>query len=125
MKIREKYPELEGYILSKPYVTYDFKEEWGWDRYKVGGKMFAAFCGDNGENPLITIKCTPATNLVLRNQYSPDIKEGYYMNKTHWSSIEVSGSVPFKIIKSMIDEGYSLIYNSLTKKVKAELEDKL
>lgn len=121
MKITEKYPELEAYILSKPFVTKDFKAEWSWDRFMVGGKMFAAFCGDGGDKPLITIKCTPATSFILRNQYAPEIREGYYMNKVHWSSVEAVGNVPFEVIKSMVDEGYSLVYNALPKKIKTEL----
>lgn len=116
MEILDKYSDLEKYILDKKGVTKDYKAEWDWDRFIIGGKMFVAFCGDGGEKPLITVKCYPATSLVLREEYKPDIFEGYYMNKVHWSSIHANGNVPIEVIKSMIDEGYDIVFNALSKK---------
>lgn len=38
----ERHSWLDEYLLTKPGVTKDFKEEWGWLRYQVGGRLFAA-----------------------------------------------------------------------------------
>ena len=38
----ERYPELDTLLLANPGAVRDYKPEWGWDRYMVGGKMFAA-----------------------------------------------------------------------------------
>lgn len=37
-----RYDWLNGYLLSKPGATADFKTEWQWQRYQVGGRLFAA-----------------------------------------------------------------------------------
>ncbi len=39
-----KYQWLDEYLLSFPGTVKDYKLEWGWFRYQVGGKMFAATC---------------------------------------------------------------------------------
>lgn len=35
-------PWLEKYLLEKAGVSSDYKIEWGWQRYMVGGKLFGA-----------------------------------------------------------------------------------
>ena len=40
------YPWVDEYLLKKPAAHKDFKEEWGWYRYQIGDKMFAAVCLD-------------------------------------------------------------------------------
>jgi len=111
-------------LLAKTGVEKDFKEEWGWTRFMIRGKMFLAFCADGTENALITVKCEPDFNVSLRNTY-PDIVEGYYMNKVHWNSIKVGGNVPDDVVKIMCDRGYMLILNSFSKKVRSEIIDNL
>lgn len=120
MKVTEKYPFLEEYLLAKKGVTKDFKAEWGWTRFLIGGKQFAAFCGEDTDAPLFTVKCDPALNIELRNTY-PDIIPGYYCNKEHWNSVKIPGNVPEDIIKLMSDQGYSLVFNKLTKKQKESI----
>lgn len=120
MKIFDKYPWLVDYLLSKAGAESDFKAEWQWTRFMIKGKMFAAFCADESECPLITVKCEPDFNFELRNTF-PDIIPGYYMNKVHWNSIKVNGDVPDNIIKEMCDRGYNLILKSLPKKVREEV----
>ncbi|MFA5659387.1 MAG: MmcQ/YjbR family DNA-binding protein [Oscillospiraceae bacterium] len=120
MTINDKYPWLESYILSKAGVECDYKEEWQWKRFMIKGKMFLAFCAENTERCLITVKCEPAFNIQLRNTFS-DIIEGYYMNKVHWNSVRVSGSVSDEIVKEMCDRGYNLILNGFSKKMKNDI----
>ena len=36
---------LEQYLLAFPGAEHDYKVEWGWDRYMVRGKLFAATMG--------------------------------------------------------------------------------
>ena len=45
------------------------------------------------------------------------------MNKTHWNTIVCDGSVNKKLIESWIDDSYYLVVGSLTKKLKAELDN--
>lgn len=117
-----KYDWFDEYCLEKKGASKDFKEEWQWERYLICGKMFAAICGDNGENKLFTLKCEPAVGLMLREKYE-DIIPGYYMNKVHWNSVKISGIVPDEVIKQMIDMSYSLVLGSMTKKAQKEIND--
>ena len=65
-----KYDWIEKYLMEKPGVTKDFKEEWRWTRYLLGDKMFAAVCQDDtGKEFLITMKLNPVEGDFLRQQY--------------------------------------------------------
>ena len=82
-----KYDWMDEYLMAKPGVEKDFKEEWNWRRYMIYGKMFAALCfDDNNKESLITLKLEPVEGDFLRQQYK-DIIPGYYMNKVHWNSV--------------------------------------
>ena len=71
-----KYPWLYEELAQKPGATQDFKEEWQWTRFLVGGKMFAAICkGEDGADALITLKLDPAEGRFFREQYE-DILPG-------------------------------------------------
>ena len=116
-----KYPWIDDYLLQKKAVRKDFKEEWGWYRYQIGDKMFAAVCLDEAGKPYyITLKLAPANGDFYRQQY-PDVLPGYYMNKVHWNSVRADGEVPDAVLKDMLDEAYDLVLHSFSKKKQAEL----
>jgi predicted DNA-binding protein (MmcQ/YjbR family) len=117
------YPWLEQYLLSKAGAVKDFKEEWGARRFMLGGKMFALWGGDKEGRPIVTLKLDPGRGDALRQEY-PDIVPGYYMNKLHWNSLYLEGSVPDDIVRSMADESYAILLASLPKKVQAEIAAK-
>lgn len=84
----ERYPELDTLLLANPGAVRDYKPEWGWDRYMVGGKMFAALlttaddCAPEYQNhPMLTVKVAPEEGNFLQRQY-PDILPGYYTSNT-------------------------------------------
>lgn len=54
------------------------------------------------------VKCDPDLALELREQY-PCVIPGYHMNKKHWNTIIVDGTVPFKQIKEWIDHSFQLV----------------
>lgn len=113
---------LDSFLRSFPGVTRDFKEEWQWIRYQVGGKMFAAVCRDAaGIRDIITVKLEVSDGDFLRHQYE-DIIPGHYMNKAHWNSIYLDGKVPAAIIKEAIDKSYHLVLSGLPKKKQKEIE---
>lgn len=120
-----RYHWLEEYLLSKPGVSKDFKKEWNWIRYQIGGKMFAAVCLDEEDRQFyITLKLEPIEGDFLRTQYE-DIISGYYMNKVHWNSIKPEGEVPDELLKDLLDKSYSLVFGGLSKKKQREiLEEK-
>lgn len=116
-----KYQWIDNYLLNKKGVTKDLKIEWNWIRYQIGGKMFAAIClNSDGEPHYITLKLNPAEGEFLRQQFD-DIIPGYYMNKTHWNSINPDGEVPDDLLKEMLDKSYQLVLSSFSRKKQEEI----
>ncbi|MDY3862185.1 MAG: MmcQ/YjbR family DNA-binding protein [Ruminococcus sp.] len=116
-----KYPWVDEFLLEKKAVTKDLQAEWNWIRYLIGGKMFAAICLDDNDEPYyITLKLEPSEGEFFRGQYS-DIIPGYYMNKVHWNSIKADGDVPDELMKEMLDKSYSLVLKGFSKKKQQEL----
>ncbi len=116
------YPWLDSYCASKKGSTKDFKIEWDATRYMIGGKMFALQGNNAAGQAIITLKLEPAFGDLLRQEHS-DITPGYYMNKVHWNSVSLDGTVPDDLLKRMIDESYGLILASLPKKTQKEIAE--
>jgi predicted DNA-binding protein (MmcQ/YjbR family) len=84
--------------------------------YKVGGKAFLLMGLD--DDPLsFNVKCDPEKAQELREQYSC-VLPGYHMNKKHWNTIVVDGSVPANQLQDWIDHSYELVVKSLPKKTR-------
>jgi predicted DNA-binding protein (MmcQ/YjbR family) len=87
--------------------------------FKVMGKMFALTNLDSFES--INLKCDPEAGVQLREQYS-SVLPGYHMNKKHWITVLMDGSIPDKIIQEWIEQSYRLVAASLTKSQKIDLD---
>ncbi len=111
-----RYIWMDEYLLSKIGVIKDLQKDWNWIRYQIGGKMFAAIClGENDEPYYITLKLEPFEGDFLRQQYE-DIIPGYYMNKTHWNSSELLGNkLPsFLLQPPLLANTKEIVFASLT-----------
>jgi predicted DNA-binding protein (MmcQ/YjbR family) len=87
--------------------------------FKVAGKMFLIVSLD--EDPLrMNVKCDPELVEERRANY-PSVLPGYHMNKTHWNTVILDGSIPMKTLRAWIDESYELIRASLPKKLRDSL----
>jgi predicted DNA-binding protein (MmcQ/YjbR family) len=105
--------QFREYCLRKPRATEG--TPFGPDVlvFKVGGKMFALAVLD--EMPTtVNLKCDPDWALDLRDRYE-QVRPGYHMNKKHWNTIEIEGSVPNAELRKMIDHSYDLVVESLPK----------
>lgn len=99
---------LREYCISKRNVSESFP--FGDDTlvFKVAGKIFALA---NLEGDLtINLKCDPSLALELRERYAA-VTPGYHMNKKHWNTVYIDGSVPDKEVFSWIDHSYDLVLN--------------
>lgn len=111
--------ELTAYLLAKKGATEETPFGPGALVYKVMGKMFALVAEDS--NPLtITLKCEPGQALFLRDVY-PAVRPGYHMNKTHWNTVTLDGSIPEDEARGMIDDSYDLVVRSLTRAAREQL----
>jgi predicted DNA-binding protein (MmcQ/YjbR family) len=97
---------LREYCIGKKGVTESFP--FGDDTlvFKADGKIFA-LVNLNGDLS-INLKCDPVLAIELRERY-PSVTPGYHMNKKHWNTILLDGSVPDKELLSWIDHSYKLI----------------
>jgi len=97
---------LREYCLSKKNVTEGLP--FGEDTlvFKVKGKIFALANLDGDLS--VNLKCDPSYALELREKYRSVIP-GYHMNKKHWNTILLDGSVPDKEVFSWIDHSYDLV----------------
>ncbi len=116
-----RYTWLDDYLLQKVAVTKDLQPDWNWVRYKIGGKMFAAVCLNEKNEPYyINLKLEPMEGEFLRGQYE-DIVPGYYSNKVHWNSVKPDGEVPDDLLKDLLDKSYQLVLGGFSKKKQKEI----
>jgi predicted DNA-binding protein (MmcQ/YjbR family) len=101
------FETLREYCLSKPDVEEALP--FGPDTlvFKVNSKVFLLVSLD--EDPLrFNVKCDPERASELREQHAA-VLPGYHMNKKHWNTIIVDGSVSNKLLKEWIDHSYELV----------------
>jgi predicted DNA-binding protein (MmcQ/YjbR family) len=87
--------------------------------FKVAGKMFALV--PLGETPAsISLKCDPELAAFLRNRYT-GVAPGYHLNKRHWNTLTLDGSVPDDEVLELIDHSYDLVVARLTRAQRNQL----
>lgn len=79
--------------------------------YKIGNKMFSLITHRNG-HLCINLKCDPELALEIRHQYAA-VTEGYHMNKRHWNSVLIDGSMTDADVFKMVDYSYDLVFSKL------------
>ena len=120
------YPWLDEYLQSKAGCCKDYKAEWDWVRYQVGGRMFAAYTRPEPKHvayanrELLTLKCDPGLSQALRDEY-PAIAPGFYMDKRCWISVFLDGDLPEASLRGLCDASYDLVFSKLTKKAQREI----
>jgi predicted DNA-binding protein (MmcQ/YjbR family) len=102
---------LHKYLMEKTGAVEDFPFDTGTLVVKVEGKMFA-LVGISDDPLRVNLKCDPEKAEILRELY-PAIIPGYHMNKRHWNTIVLDGSIADQDIFSMIDDSYELVVKGL------------
>jgi predicted DNA-binding protein (MmcQ/YjbR family) len=97
---------IREYCINKKDVTEGFP--FGEDTlvFKVKGKIFALANLDSDLS--INLKCDPEFAIDLREKYS-SVTPGYHMNKKHWNTVLLDGSIPDAELFSWIDHSYNLV----------------
>jgi predicted DNA-binding protein (MmcQ/YjbR family) len=104
---------IVDYCLSKPATSSGYPFGEGTLVLKVVSKMFALI-SEESEPLWINLKCDPDDALALREQYEA-IQPGYHMNKKHWNTVTIDGSLPDKLVYELIDHSYDLVVSKLPK----------
>lgn len=93
--------------LQDTYEDYPFHDfNWTLMRHKGNKKTFAAIFEREGFI-WVNVKCDPNLTYMRRSAFS-SVMPAYHMNKWHWNSIILDGSVPVHEIKNMIEDSYAL-----------------
>jgi predicted DNA-binding protein (MmcQ/YjbR family) len=99
--------EIRDYALSLKDVTEGFPFGEETLVFKTHAKIFLLVSLSSA--PLqFNIKCDPGYAIELREQYSC-ILPGYHMNKKHWNTIIVDGTLTKAQLMKMIKDSYSLV----------------
>ena len=110
---------IRSYCLSKKGTDEGFPFDDTTLVIKVGGKIFVLINLDI--DPSMNLKCNPDMAIDLR-EANPTIIPGYHMNKKHWNTIVLDGSLSKRLILEMIDHSYELVFQSLPGKLRLEIE---
>jgi predicted DNA-binding protein (MmcQ/YjbR family) len=87
--------------------------------FKVAGKMFALSA--LGSVPLqVSLKCEPELAERLRDSY-PAVTAGYHLNKRHWNTVTLDGSLSDTTVVEMIEDSYDLVVAGLPRRTRASL----
>ncbi len=104
---------LRRRCLAKPSATEEFPFGEQVSVFKVAGKVFAIT--DLAAVPLeVSLKCDPDVAEALRSQHA-GVRAGYHLDKRHWNTVTVDGSIPDGEIDAMIDDSYDLVVAGLTR----------
>ncbi|WP_410582218.1 MmcQ/YjbR family DNA-binding protein [Amycolatopsis sp. lyj-108] len=99
------------------------REEFPFDEansvFKVAGKIFAL--GPLKAKPLrISLKCEPDLAVRLRAEH-PAIIPGYHLNKQHWNTVELDGSLTDGFVRELVEDSYDLVVAGLPKREQEKL----
>ena len=106
--------EIRDYCLSKTAVEESLPFGPNVVVFKTNGKAFLLLPLDT-EHVQFNVKCDPERAITLRESY-PCVIPGYHMNKKHWNTIIVDGSVKNSQLKEWIDHSYMLVSKKVKKK---------
>jgi predicted DNA-binding protein (MmcQ/YjbR family) len=112
---------LRTICLDQPAAEETFPFSPDLSVFKVGGKVFAL--APLEDPPLrISLKCVPEVAVKLRVEF-PAITGGYHLNKQHWNTVLVDGTVPDDLVREMIEDSYDLVRSTLPKATRLTLGD--
>jgi len=107
-------------MLSRPEAWEDFPFYPHSAVMKVRNKMFATLSVEN-DIARMNLKCDPAEAQMLRDIFSA-VLPAYHMNKRHWNTVVLDGSIPAGELERMIDRSYGLVVKGMTRKERLPLE---
>jgi predicted DNA-binding protein (MmcQ/YjbR family) len=105
--------------MGRPGTVEEFPFSEGLSVFKVAGKMFAL--SRLSAKPLtVSLKCDPDLAHQLRRSYEA-IQPGYHLNKRHWNTVTLDGSLPDELVRDMIEDSYDLVVAKLPRATRERL----
>ena len=88
--------------------------------FKVEGKLFAISALER--SPLsVSLKCEPELAEQMRASFPDAVAPGYHLNKRHWNTVTLDGSVPDAMVRDMVEDSYDLIVAAMPRAVRERL----
>src|SRR5262249_15305943 len=114
------FTTARAYLRKRPDALEDFPFGPDVYVYKVCNKIFATLREDDGVARM-NLKCDREEAMVLRDLFDA-VMPGYHMNKAHWNTVILDGSVARGELERMIDRSYGLVVKGLKKSERVALE---
>lgn len=112
--------ELRALCLAKAGAVEDFPFGEQVSVFKVAGKIFAI--SELAADPLeVSLKCEPDVAEALRAEH-PAVRPGYHLDKRHWNTVTLDGSLDDTEVQGMIDDSYRLVVTRLTRAQRRSLD---
>ena len=116
------FDEMRVMLLAKPGAAEDFPFGPETHVFKVAGKVFAIMGADDDRPANVSLKCDPDLAPLLREQYDA-VVPGYHLNKAHWNTVVLDGSVPDEELRDWVAMSYDLVVAGLSRAVRAGLAE--
>jgi predicted DNA-binding protein (MmcQ/YjbR family) len=104
--------ELRDHCLAFPGSAETFPFGAETSVFKVAGKIFA-LSRLTGEPLEVSVKCEPLLAQQLRAAHSA-VRPGYHLNKRHWNTVTIDGSLVDEVLRDMIEDSYDLVVSRLS-----------
>ncbi|MFL6139397.1 MAG: MmcQ/YjbR family DNA-binding protein [Frankiaceae bacterium] len=105
--------ELRAVLLAFPEAVEEQPFGPGVLVYKVAGKVFGIMPEDPADGaPEVTLKCDPDWAIELRAEHAA-VRPGYHVNKRHWNTVTMDGSVAHEDVLDVLDHSYERVVASL------------
>ena len=88
--------------------------------FKVGGRVFALSRLGGSESLRVSLKCEPEVAVGLRAEH-PAILPGYHLDKRHWNTVTLDGSLPDRLVRDLVEDSYDLVVGALPKRTREQL----
>lgn len=103
--------ELLQYCMAKIGAEQSVHSDWKATQIKVEDVLFA-MVKEVEDRPAVSLKTSPELAELLRQQHS-DVRPSRHLNKAHWSTVYLDGSLPNSQIYYLVDASYQLAVNTL------------
>jgi len=113
------FDSARAYLLKRPEAFEDFPFGPDVYVYKIRNRMFATLGGEGIAR--MNLKCDPEEAMILRDVFAA-VLPGYHMNKAHWNTVILDGSIPRGELERMVDRSYGLVVKGLKKAERMALE---
>lgn len=98
--------QLLPYCMNKPGAEQSVHSDWKATQIKVADVLFAMVHEVDGR-PAVSLKTSPELAELLRDEHQ-DVKPSAHLNKAHWSTLFLDGTLADSRIYYLVDASYQL-----------------